>query len=226
MRLRPCLRSGTHIYGVAELKIQVLSCYLINDAFENSFSMKNSYELGQDQFDALLGLFSADREVAGEKYEQMRSGLMRFFQFKGCHDPDALADDTINRVASKIADFDPKKNIKPSSYFYGFASNVLLEYKRTSRQETSLGETQYRSVDVEDVEDDTDARSSCLHKCLGELPPHDKGLIVDYYTREGREKMELRKQMCDRFGCTTAALHTRVFRIKATLRHCIEDCVK
>ena len=187
--------------------------------------MKNSYELGQNQFDALLGFFSADRDEAGEKYEQIRRGLVRFFQFKGCRDPPVLADDTINRVALKIGDFDPSKNIKPVSYFYGFASNVLMEYKRTSRHEISLGEAQYQAVANEPEDDNGGARSSCLQQCLGELPFADKDLIVDYYAREGREKIELRQQMCKLYNCTAAALHTRVFRIKSVLRLCIEGCM-
>ena len=188
--------------------------------------MKNSYELGQDQFDALLGLFSADRDEAGEKYEQIRRGLVRFFQFKGCQDPDTLADDTINRVALKAADFDPSKNIKPVSYVYGFASNVFLEHRRTANRETSLGETQFRSPENNKNDEPDDMKTGCLNECLEKLPFDDRTLIVDYYSLEGRKKIELRREMCERFECSATALHTKVFRMRAGLRGCITECVK
>ena len=188
--------------------------------------MKNSYELGQNQFDALLGFFSANRDEAGEKYEQIRQGLVRFFHFKGCHDPQLLADDTINRVALKIDEFDASKSINPVSYFYGFASKILLEYRRTSKKEMSLVETQYRAAEIDAEEEGGDAKDSCLQKCLEQLPAEEKEMIVKYYAREGRAKIELRQNMCELLNCTAAALHTRVFRLKAVLRTCIDDCMK
>ena len=188
--------------------------------------MKNSYELRQEQFDALLSLFSGDRDEAGEKYEQIRRGLVRFFHFKGCADPQRLADETINRVALKAGEFDHSKNIKPVSYFYGFASNILLEYKRTSRKEVGLEDTQYRAAetDAEDAADD--AKNDCLQKCLEQLPADEKELIVKYYAREGRAKIELRKEMCERLNYTATALYTKIFRLKGILKVCIENCME
>ena len=65
--------------------------------------MKYSYDLGQKQFDALLAIFSQDREEAGQKYEHIRHGLIRYFDVKGCNDPQGLADETINRGAVKLS---------------------------------------------------------------------------------------------------------------------------
>ena len=189
--------------------------------------MKNAHELGQDQFDALLALFSVNRDEAGEKYEQIRRGLVRYFHFKGCHDPQSLTDETINRVAAKAHEFDYSKQIKPTSYVYGFASNVLLEYRRTAGKELSITENQFPAGEIDgEAEDIAEAKSACLKKCLDHLPPGDKDLIIKYFAREGREKIELRQAMCDELGCTAAALHTRVFRIKAGLKKCIEECMK
>ena len=187
--------------------------------------MKNSYELGQDQFDALLGLFSADRDEAGERYEHVRRGLVRYFQFKGCQDPDSLADETINRVASKIDRFDPAKSVDPAAYFYGFAVNVFLEYRRASRKELSLTDFQYGVAEI-DADSDIEIRIACLEKCLGKLPTDEKELAVNYYPCAGREKIELRKEIFERLNCSAAALHTRVFRIRAGLRQCIDACTK
>lgn len=187
--------------------------------------MKYSYELGQNEFDALLGFFSANREEAGEKYEQIRCGLVRFFQFKACADPQALADETINRVAAKLPAFDRSRNIQPISYFYGFASNILLEYRRAASKESALVDdnsgVQEKSVEL----DPGSVEKTCLEHCLDELPADEKDLMVEYYSCERQERIELRQSICRRLSCTASALYTKVFRIKSTLKDCIEACI-
>lgn len=188
--------------------------------------MKKSYELGQEQFDALLGLFSTDREKAGDEYERIRSGLERFFYFKGCADPQSLADDTINRVAVKIHTFDPSKNVKPASFFYGFASNILMEDRRSARKEIELGETQFQAKETYQDDETGEARLSCLRKCMERLRVVEKDLIVRYFARRGPEKMKELDAICRELNCTARALHTRVFRIKNAMKDCITECVK
>ena len=89
--------------------------------------MNNNSTLEQEDFDQLLRWLSTDREEAGKKYELVREGLIRFFRYKGCHDSESLADETINRVASKVSTLDTTQNFKTITYFYGFAANILLE---------------------------------------------------------------------------------------------------
>ena len=187
--------------------------------------MKKSYELGQKQFDTLLGFFSTDREEAGEIYEEIRKGLFRFFEFKGCNDPDLLADDTINRVALKIDAFDPAKNVKPATYFYGFASNVLMEYRRIAGRSVSITENEYLLPTTESGSDSPDVESECLQKCLANLPADERELIVEYYCCERQDKLILRKQMSEKFKCSAAALYTKIFRIKGVLRGCMKNCL-
>jgi DNA-directed RNA polymerase specialized sigma24 family protein len=187
--------------------------------------MKYSYDLGQEHFDALMTFFSADRDEAGEKYEQVRRGLVRFFHFNGCDDGETLADETINRVASRLSAFDPERNVKPTSYFYGFASNILMEYRRKAAREETLPEDRAAIVSaIAEVADD--AESSCLDDCLEDLPGDEKNLVVKYYSLERREKIELRRTLCEQLNLTAAALYTRIFRIKSGLKDCIETCLK
>ena len=188
--------------------------------------MKNRYELGQEQFDALLVLFSADRDEAGEKYEQIRRGLVRFFHYKGCSDPQSLVDETINRVAVKIHKFDHSRNITPASYFYGFAANILLEYRRNSAREISLDDGQYAYKESAAEDESDKAETSCLHKCLEKLSVDEKELFIEYYARERQEKIEFRRKMCELLNCRAAALQSKIFRIKSSLRGCIENCME
>jgi RNA polymerase sigma factor (sigma-70 family) len=189
-------------------------------------SMKDRYELGQKDFDALLGLFSANREEAGEKYEQVRRGLVRFFQFKGCSDPQSLTDETINRVAAKLDAYDPSKGSKPASYFYGFASNILKEYRRNSGRESALDEKQFIVSPLVSEETENEPEMTKLRRCIEELEPDEKDLVLEYYGREGRERIDTRRRMCDQLNCSAAALYTRISRIKNSIRDCIEACAK
>src|SRR5215203_3694919 len=183
--------------------------------------------LRQEHFDALLGLFSHDRDEAGRAYESLRTGLVRFFEFRGCSDSDALADETLNRVALKAMGFDNSKNVKVASYVYGFAANVFLEYRRSPRRREFVGETDdiLHNFKAPEVKDDREPTFACLQGCLGKLDPIDHSLFIEYYSREKQEKIELRKDMAKRLGCTVEALHTRVFRLKSSLRACVTRCL-
>ena len=50
----------------------------------------------------LLGRLDADREQAGEKYEDLRRTLVRFFGWRGAPFPEEHADETFNRVARRL----------------------------------------------------------------------------------------------------------------------------
>src|SRR5262249_39699376 len=61
------------------------------------------WELTPEAFSKLLAELSPDPEVAGEKYEELRGQLIKFFEWRGSFFPDQRADETLNRVARKIA---------------------------------------------------------------------------------------------------------------------------
>ena len=65
-------------------------------------SVKKQWSLTKEAFDSLLSWLDPDREWAGEKYEVIRARLIKVFAYRGCHTPEELADETINRVAKKI----------------------------------------------------------------------------------------------------------------------------
>ena len=55
----------------------------------------------------MLAWLDSDRERAGQKYEEIRCGLIKIFVCQGCTDPEGLADETINRVIRKIPEIVP-----------------------------------------------------------------------------------------------------------------------
>ena len=189
--------------------------------------MKKDFSLTQNDFDALLGWLSADREEAGVLYEKVREGLIRFFRFRGCTDPHTLADETINRVALKVSTFDASKNVKTITYFYGFAANILLEYSRTKRsKEVSLESENFAALsDSYLPEDLANAEHACLENCLAKLTREENALVLGYYGKEKSEKFELRKKLAEDLNLKMPALHTKVFRLRSVLRDCIEKCL-
>lgn len=182
-------------------------------------------ELNPEIFESLLSLFSDDREEAGVKYEHLRNGLVRFFQFRGCCDAESLADETINRVANKLNHYDPSRAPKVSSYFYGFASNVLLEYRRRQKRERPIDEIDPVAKEIDYDLDENSDRLDCLSECTANLPSADAILITEYYAVESSEKKAVRTEISKKLRLSTPALHTKVFRIKVALRKCVEKCL-
>ena len=203
--------------------------YLCSYFFANNpYPMKKDFALTQNDFNALLGWLSADRDEAGALYEKIREGLIRFFRFRGCADPLTLADETINRVAVKVNTFDESKNVKTITYFYGFAANVFFEYSRAAqRHEISLEEEDFSPArNLQTADDSPDARGDCLEDCLMKLPREESALVVQYYGKDKNEKFEARRKMADAMSLKMPALHTRVFRIRGVLRKCVEKCLE
>src|SRR5262249_35815848 len=65
---------------------------------------RRRWALTQEAFDKLLAALGPDRESAAEKYLEVRSNLIRFFEFRGCPFPEDHADETINRVAKRACE--------------------------------------------------------------------------------------------------------------------------
>ena len=63
--------------------------------------MRKDWFLSQEAFDALLKWLDSDREQAAMKYEEIRKRLLRSLP-DDCVEAEDLADETINRVVSKL----------------------------------------------------------------------------------------------------------------------------
>lgn len=189
--------------------------------------MSKSFTITKRDFDNLLLWFAADRVEAGEKYEEIHAGLVRFFQIRGCADPLALTDETLNRVAKKLPTDKIARDKVPIQYIYGFALNVYREYLRLDikhevQLDTSLPLNQLKTLKVEDNE-----RKDlfCLEKCLEKTSAEDKEIIFNYYGEEKNAKADIRKKMAENLNISMKGLHTKVHRIKNNLRKCIKNCI-
>lgn len=186
--------------------------------FDNSISREN--------FDKLLEWLSADRDGAAAQFEQIRTGLIRFFRLKGCSDPEMLADETMDRVTKRIDSLNLSTAKTPGPVFYGFATKVFLEYMRTEKLRTVQIGDDFGHVSSQTADGPENVGLDCLRKCLASIPDADGRLIVTYYTREKQENLELRRQLAQTNDLAMGALQTKVYRLKKTLRPCIEKCIK
>ena len=172
----------------------------------------------QEQFDSLLTWLGKDRELAGRKYETIRSGLVRIFVSKGFSDAEDLADETINRVIVRLADIRAKYSGEPACYFHGVARNIIRESYRRKEFATDV-----INARVEPEQEPSEAHN-CLGHCLDRLPASKRDLILDYYLYEGHEKVEHHKQMAGQLNLTEGAFRSRAFQIRMNLQNCMRQC--
>jgi len=179
--------------------------------------MNKNWSLSQEAFDALLDWLDSDREQAGIKYEQIRSRLIKFFTGRGCIDPEELADETINRVTSKLTEIQKEFTGDPALYFYGVAKLVYMEYLRRKTP-------QPQSAPIDSVR--AELEYSCLERCIARLSEEDRALLLKDYGAKGQTQAERRKALADELGVTLNALRIRVYRIRTVLKECIEKCIQ
>lgn len=180
--------------------------------------MNKNWSLSQEDFDALLAWLDSDREQAGIKYEQIRSSLIKIFTGRGCTDAEELADETINRVTSRIKDIKTEFKGDPALYFFGVAKLIWMEYlRRKPPQPPSIQPPDNARVELE---------YRCLERCIERLSEEDRALLLREYGAKGRTQAERRKALADELGISLNALRIRVFRIRVALKECIEKCIQ
>ena len=174
-----------------------------------------------EEFESLLSWLSPDREKAGAIYEKIRRKLIGFITRRACICPEELTDDTLNRVARKVAENKVENSDNPIRFCYGVAKNVHREYLKKLEKIRSLRPEDLRVFEHEDRE----REMACLDTCLQKLTPENRTVITQYMAHRGREKIRTRREMAARLGTGMNALRIRVFRIQNTLRECIRNCV-
>ncbi len=191
-------------------------------------TMKRDYSITQESFDGLLGWLDNNREQAAQKYEKIRTRLIKIFTCRGCGEADVLADETINRVAAKIIEIAPSYSGDPALYFYGVAQKVHFEYLRSGPvlQDQLEDGREPRSRNVMEHDDDVEQEYECLDRCMEQLPLESRGLVLDYYRDEKRAKIDRRRKLAEELGIAVNALRIRAHRIRLQLQECVQNCVQ
>lgn len=193
-------------------------------------SLRNAPELSRFVFDRLLAWLDDGTESHGERYLEMHRRLVSYFDRRNRPAADDLADETLNRVARRLEQDGGIATRPPARYCYVIAKFVLLEDLRRGRRQTCLDETRpvfdRRAGNADPPEDlaRRERRLACLDRCLQELKPEQRALIVDYYRDSRQQKIERRRDLAIRLGVSTNAVAIRACRIRDRLMTCLNGC--
>lgn len=193
---------------------------------------KTVWTLTPEAFDRLLLAFdAADRERAGQKYENLRRKLLEFFEARGSYTPDEHADETLNRAARKLDEGEAIENL--NNYCYGIAKFLWMEVSRSRAKEPVALDDNYKSPAISNLDEEEseqlrqtrERRLECFEECLHKLPDETRVFIVEYYREENGLKIELRKQQAARLQTTLNAMRLRASRLRRELGACINSCL-
>jgi DNA-directed RNA polymerase specialized sigma24 family protein len=170
-------------------------------------------------FARLLQRLGSEPEAAAREYDAVRHRLVGFFERRGVPSPEALADETIDRVARRLDEGEAIEHL--NAYFYGVARRVVLEWRKRWARERAA-ERAYPRAGPEAASAESESRIACLECCLRALPDESRALLIAYYRGRGEE----RKRLAESHGITYTSLKTRACRLRVRLEVCLRDCLE
>lgn len=178
-------------------------------------------ELSSDRWQFLLRVLGDNPEEAALEYERIRSRLVRLFEWKRADFPEELADRTLDNAAAALERRQESiRSVDKFRYFCSVAFTTLKEARRADRKATvaNQGWSQLRDAEAPTGET-TSEKYDTLVRCLAELAPHERRLIVAYYQGEGRERIRNRKALAKVLGVSSGALRLRAHKVRSRLEH-------
>jgi DNA-directed RNA polymerase specialized sigma24 family protein len=180
------------------------------------------WSLTRNAFECLLERLRADSEEAAREYNALRGKLIDFFEARGLPSAEALADETLDRVARRLEQGEDIKHLR--GFIYGVARRLILESaKRRAREQAALRVRRFTAPTL--VEPGVDERVACLEHCLHRLPHDSQVLIVEYYQEE-RASRHGRQKLAEQLGITYVSLRTRAHRVRRQLEADLRACVQ
>ncbi|HEX8351738.1 MAG TPA: hypothetical protein VF611_02355 [Pyrinomonadaceae bacterium] len=183
--------------------------------------------LTPEAFGRLLLSLDEDGGRAGEKYEELRRTLIRFFEWRGAPFPEEHADEVFNRVARRLAEGVEVRN--PGAYCYEVARLIFLETTKGAdgrREALDSLKSEPVAPDTAAAAAEKELRLACLEDCLRALPSESAELILDYYRHGEGGQIERRKELARRFGLRRDALANRAQRLRDKLEGCVSACLR
>jgi DNA-directed RNA polymerase specialized sigma24 family protein len=183
-------------------------------------------ELNHLAFTRLLEWLDDGFDSQGATYLEMRRRLTSYFDRRNRPFADDLADETLSRIGRTLQNDGEITVTPPARYCYVVARFVFLEdvrreYRRVREQDAlrlhSGSSARPGSSLAHDRAAESEARLECLDRCLQELEPEARALIVEYYRDTGGNHIVRRRELARALGITMNALGIRVCRIRAAL---------
>src|SRR5262245_30340599 len=97
-------RMGDNVGGYPVSHAGITSIRDVKDTSVRKTERKRDWVLTQGAFRSLLTWLDEGGNSNGENYLETRRRLVSYFDRKNCHPADELADETLNRVARRLAE--------------------------------------------------------------------------------------------------------------------------
>lgn len=179
-------------------------------------------------FAKLLARLGDDSDRAGDRYEELRLMLVKFFEWRDSWFPEDDADETINRVVRRLDDKEEIQNLE--AYCFGVARLVSLERLRApDRRRTDLDELPpliAPDASADEMEERRSLRLECFRRCMEALPTNTRELVTAYFQDEKRARIDHRKQLATELGISAEALRRRVKLARDKIEKCVSKCLK
>jgi len=193
--------------------------------------MMSDRALTKEKFNRFLAWLHPDRDLAGEKYEVIRSGLTKYFARQTCHvyfncpHADELTDETINRVVSKMDEV-TDKYCEPERRIFAFAKYVRMEHLRNMEPESLRTVLADRTDDRLEEASEKEKLARCHGQCLGQLSKKERYFITEYFKYSGQERIERRRKLATELDITKDNLAVRALRLRRALHDCLLKCLQ
>jgi RNA polymerase sigma factor (sigma-70 family) len=216
------------------MKLSQPATYQANPTHDGPSSrIKSLWTLTQEGMDLLLARLNTNREVAGINYQELRGKLTIFFEGRRCSNAEELTDETLTRVACKLASGEPIIDL--NRYALGVARYIL---KETQRRPESLVvqfdelppeydlQLALKAASAAREAEERQWKEEIMRRCLQEMPQHDRELLIEYYQRGETSRTEDRRKIAERLGMTPNALYLHIHRLRGRLFDRLERYMK
>jgi DNA-directed RNA polymerase specialized sigma24 family protein len=181
----------------------------MTDSENEKSTERKPWQLNQEALDALLSALDVDRETAGRKYQALHRKLVEFFTWERSESPEALADETMNRLARRLLDGAEISSL--DRYAAGIARLIKQEGMRARRtREDAIREIRALSRGAVPEPEKLEQ----IRRCLRALPKESREVIERYYAED-------RASLARSMGLSLNALRNRAHRIRAQLYRCV-----
>lgn len=187
----------------------------------SEIAVRRKREANPEDFKRLLARLHADPTQAWEAYYNLRRKLVVFFEHNRHVDAEELAEEALDRIAKK-ADSYEIENV--SEFAFGVARNLRREDFRQTAAKVPMEDMEGNLASKEGnpenaIIESIDGRRNLqlFQKCLDQLGPRDKKLILAYYPPESENLEKERQDLAESLGINAGALRTRMARLREKL---------
>ncbi|MGH9851774.1 MAG: RNA polymerase sigma factor [Blastocatellia bacterium] len=190
--------------------------------------MKKDRQFSEEDFQRFLNWLDPDPEKAAQTYEKMRCHLIKLLDKRGCRFSEDLADESFDRVILRLPNMPDPSKVVPAAYLVAVAKNRYLEYVEEMSKMDHLPDSDHADFlsPASGQGAERDEALDCLERCLAELSPESRQLILEYYRENKRAKIDNRQKIAEDLGLTFNALRIRAHRIRDALRKWLDECLK